>query len=382
MYSKGSAASAPSTSSSTIEPVPIDQVVTGSPATGSLRSARSRGHEVGVWEMTPGAMSDVEADELFVVVSGRATVEFVDTGTWMLLGPGDVVQLRAGARTVWTVHRDAAEGVPGLSSLPWANDADLRRGVQRTRFRSRALPLFAPLADARATARSRAGFPQIRAEPPRGGPSADTVEGCDRHRPCRPRSQAQRLVRRTPVRAEFRPWRLRSSDIEHPFHGVNVLAERRHADSRIRICSHSASDYHPPDCVLASGSATRRQRSCSVFRLPLRMSASPLHVSVRSPRTPPRTRGVVGHKVSAHVILGVSCGRSSHLFARQTSGANWQPSCVARISLRPATISLGSRGRDPLTTLDELAGAASSSIQSRPRRARASLGTRTDPSRR
>lgn len=85
------------------EPVPVDQVVTGTPETGVRALGSFGGHEVGVWEMTPGAMSDVEADELFVVVSGRATIEFVDAGTWMLIGPGDVVQLRAGARTVWTV---------------------------------------------------------------------------------------------------------------------------------------------------------------------------------------------------------------------------------------------------------------------------------------
>jgi uncharacterized cupin superfamily protein len=85
------------------EPVPADQVVTGSPATGSRILGTFDGLEVGVWEMTPGAMSDVEADELFVVVSGRATVEFVDTGAWLLLGPGDVVQLHAGSRTIWTV---------------------------------------------------------------------------------------------------------------------------------------------------------------------------------------------------------------------------------------------------------------------------------------
>ncbi len=86
-----------------LEPVPVEQVVTGAPATGTTAFGTFGGHEVGVWEMTPGAMSDVEADELFVVIAGRATVEFVETGTWMLLGPGDVVQLRAGARTVWTV---------------------------------------------------------------------------------------------------------------------------------------------------------------------------------------------------------------------------------------------------------------------------------------
>ena len=34
--------------------------------------------ELGVWEMTAGAMRDVEADEVFLVIAGRATVEFVD----------------------------------------------------------------------------------------------------------------------------------------------------------------------------------------------------------------------------------------------------------------------------------------------------------------
>ncbi len=84
-------------------PVPVEQVVTGAPQTGWRALGAFGGHELGVWEMTPGAMSDTEADEIFVVLAGRATIEFVDTGTWTLIGPGDVVQLHAGARTVWTV---------------------------------------------------------------------------------------------------------------------------------------------------------------------------------------------------------------------------------------------------------------------------------------
>ncbi len=55
--------------------------------------------------MTPGVMTDVEADEVFVVVSGSATVEFGDGSQSLRLGPGDVVRLAAGAETVWTVSQ-------------------------------------------------------------------------------------------------------------------------------------------------------------------------------------------------------------------------------------------------------------------------------------
>jgi uncharacterized cupin superfamily protein len=53
--------------------------------------------------MTPGTMSDVEADEVFVVLSGSATVEFGDGSPTISIGPGDVVRLAEGAETVWTV---------------------------------------------------------------------------------------------------------------------------------------------------------------------------------------------------------------------------------------------------------------------------------------
>jgi uncharacterized protein len=83
------------------EPVSADQVVAGSPTTGI--------HEIdettGVWEMTPGAMSDVEVDEVFVVLRGDATVDFVESELPSIeLRPGSVVRLEAGMRTVWTVR--------------------------------------------------------------------------------------------------------------------------------------------------------------------------------------------------------------------------------------------------------------------------------------
>lgn len=85
------------------EEVPDAQRVSGAPRTGLAVLGSFAGAEVGVWEMTPGTMRDVESDELFVVIAGRATVRFVATGEVMEIGPGDVVRLTAGDETVWTV---------------------------------------------------------------------------------------------------------------------------------------------------------------------------------------------------------------------------------------------------------------------------------------
>ena len=77
----------------------------GSPEVSELVLATSPHGRVvrGVWQVTPGVVTDVEADELFVVVSGRATVE-VEGGPTLELEPGVVGVLRAGDRTVWRIH--------------------------------------------------------------------------------------------------------------------------------------------------------------------------------------------------------------------------------------------------------------------------------------
>ncbi|MDX1875705.1 cupin domain-containing protein [Mycolicibacterium sp. 120266] len=82
----------------TLEPVPDSSART---AVHTL--TEFGGLEIGVWEMTPGVMTDVEADEVFVVLSGAATVEFADGTAPLTLSPGDVVRLAAGTETVWTV---------------------------------------------------------------------------------------------------------------------------------------------------------------------------------------------------------------------------------------------------------------------------------------
>ncbi len=86
------------------EPLPADEVLAGAPTTAVHELATIGGVEVGVWEMTPGTATDTEADEVFVVLSGRATISFASPGLPDLeVGPGSVVRLAEGMRTTWTV---------------------------------------------------------------------------------------------------------------------------------------------------------------------------------------------------------------------------------------------------------------------------------------
>ena len=82
----------------------LDQPVTGAPTAGVLVLDDFKGVSIGVWEMSPGVAQDDEEDEIFVVLSGRADVEFLDTGETLSLVPGTVGRLRVGQRTRWTVH--------------------------------------------------------------------------------------------------------------------------------------------------------------------------------------------------------------------------------------------------------------------------------------
>ncbi len=85
-----------------LDPVAPDQIVSGSPSTGYIELEAAG---IGVWEMTPGVMRDVEADEVFVVLTGDATVDFVEPALASIdLRPGSVARLTEGMRTVWTVR--------------------------------------------------------------------------------------------------------------------------------------------------------------------------------------------------------------------------------------------------------------------------------------
>ncbi len=90
-----------------LQPAPLDPATIreGSPEVSELVLATSPDGRVvrGVWQITPGVVEDVDEDEIFVVISGRATVE-VHGGPTLELEPGVVGVLRAGDRAVWRIH--------------------------------------------------------------------------------------------------------------------------------------------------------------------------------------------------------------------------------------------------------------------------------------
>lgn len=86
------------------DPLDPDSVLDGTPTTRWVELwATPEGASRGIWEITPGVVTDVEVDEMFVVLSGRATIQ-IDGGDTLEVGPGDVVLLDPGERTTWTVH--------------------------------------------------------------------------------------------------------------------------------------------------------------------------------------------------------------------------------------------------------------------------------------
>lgn len=84
-------------------PLAPEQVLEGDPVVRALALHDADDLAVGVWQHSVGVSSDVEADEVFIVLAGRASIE-VEGGPVLQVGPGDVGLLPAGARTRWTIH--------------------------------------------------------------------------------------------------------------------------------------------------------------------------------------------------------------------------------------------------------------------------------------
>lgn len=87
----------------TDDPPDPSSILEGDPRTSDGEIARVGDLVTGVWACTPGRMTDVEADETFVVLEGRATIE-AEGEEPVDVGPGDVCVLAAGTKTTWTVH--------------------------------------------------------------------------------------------------------------------------------------------------------------------------------------------------------------------------------------------------------------------------------------
>lgn len=84
-------------------PLDLAQVVSGDPVVRVAEIHDAADLAIGVWPHSVGVSTDVEVDEVFVVLSGRATIE-VEDGPTLEVGPGDIGLYPAGTRTRWTVH--------------------------------------------------------------------------------------------------------------------------------------------------------------------------------------------------------------------------------------------------------------------------------------
>lgn len=81
------------------------QIIDGNPQVSCLILSDD-GHVVrGIWKCTRGTVTDIEQDEMFTVIDGRATV-VIENGPTLVLLPGYVGLLTHGAKTTWTIHED------------------------------------------------------------------------------------------------------------------------------------------------------------------------------------------------------------------------------------------------------------------------------------
>jgi len=92
------AASAPVT----LAPLSDDKCPQGRVSAGLDLLAHTEVFEVGIWQHEVGVSTDVEVDEVFVVLSGRGRI-LLEDGTELPLAPGTVGVLDAGERTTWEI---------------------------------------------------------------------------------------------------------------------------------------------------------------------------------------------------------------------------------------------------------------------------------------
>lgn len=83
------------------EALSSDKNVSGSVTTGATDLGETNQLTTGVWEHSAGISTDVENDEVFVIISGKGRI-YVD-GEVLELFPGAVGTLYAGASTRWEI---------------------------------------------------------------------------------------------------------------------------------------------------------------------------------------------------------------------------------------------------------------------------------------
>ncbi len=81
-----------------------DQIVSGSPEVTELTLIEAEnGQTSGLWQITPGVVTDTEVEESFLVLSGRGRITFED-GSELKLSPGIAHRFQGGEKTTWTIE--------------------------------------------------------------------------------------------------------------------------------------------------------------------------------------------------------------------------------------------------------------------------------------
>ena len=83
------------------------KIVSGNPEVFSKILSTSMNESVirGIWKCTAGVVTDIEEDEMFTIVEGRATV-YIEGGPTLEISPGYVGFFSKGAKTKWVIHED------------------------------------------------------------------------------------------------------------------------------------------------------------------------------------------------------------------------------------------------------------------------------------
>jgi uncharacterized cupin superfamily protein len=104
------------------EPLTADElspsdVISGSPRVASADLETAGGVSIGIWEISQGAVTDTEVDEVFLVLAGSGEIAF-DDGSTVMLAPGTLMRLRAGERTTWTITEPVRKVYVILPDVP------------------------------------------------------------------------------------------------------------------------------------------------------------------------------------------------------------------------------------------------------------------------
>ena len=81
-----------------------EQIVSGSPEVTELTLFESEdGETSGLWQITPGVVTDTEVEESFMVIPGKGRITFED-GNQLELRPGVTHHFEGGENTTWTIE--------------------------------------------------------------------------------------------------------------------------------------------------------------------------------------------------------------------------------------------------------------------------------------